>query len=211
METAMRKRLTLAAALLLLFAGATTITGAQTPPAPVEPSAAGWHTWVIGPAKDHRLPPPPDNQATVGELQQLQSAARERDAAALDQIRYWDFRSPSHRWNAILTDILTATPVSGGDGIRAFALLNVAIDDAMVAAWDSKYAHNRRRPTELDGTLTAAVTVPQSPSYPCEHSVAAGAAAAVLAHIYPNEAQRVTEAAEEASRSRVLARRSVPE
>jgi PAP2 superfamily len=201
----MRKRPPLAAALILLLACATTTTDAQTPPAPVQPGAAGWHTWVIGPARDHRLPPPPDNRVTAGELQQLQSAARQRDAAALDQIRYWDFRAPSHRWNAILTDILTANPMRGGDGIRAFALLNVAIDDAMVAAWDSKYAHNRRRPTELDGTLTAAVTVPQSPSYPCEHSVAAGAAAAVLAHIYPNEAQRVTEAAEEASRSRVLA------
>ncbi len=47
--------------------------------------------------------------------------------------------------------------------------------------------------------------MPQSPSYPCEHSVAAGAAAAVLAHLFPKDAARFAEAADEASRSRVMA------
>ena len=75
----------------------------------------------------------------------------------------------------------------------------------MIAAWDSKYAHNRRRPGEADAQLTTALPAPRSPSYPCEHSVAAGAGSAVLAHLFPKEAQRFTEAAEEASRSRVLA------
>ena len=57
------------------------------------------------------------------------------------------------------------------------------------SAWESKYAHNRRRPGEMDSGLTTAVAAPRSPSYPCEHSVAAGAAAAVIAHIYPKEAR----------------------
>jgi hypothetical protein len=84
-------------------------------------------------------------------------------------------------------------------------MLNVALHDAMVAAWDSKYAHNRRRPGDADAQLTTAMPAPRSPSYPCEHSVAAGAAAAVLAHLFPKEAARFTDAAEDASRSRVAA------
>src|SRR5262249_25532595 len=53
--------------------------------------------------------------------------------------------------------------------------------------------------------LATGLPAPHSPSYPCEHAVAAGAGSAVLAHLFPAEAQRFTAAAEEASRSRVLA------
>jgi hypothetical protein len=78
------------------------------------------------------------------------------------------------------------------------------------SAWDSKYAHNRRRPDQMDGDLVTAVAVPRSPSYPCEHSVAAGAAAAVIAHVYPKEAERVSALAEEAARSRIAAGAAFP-
>ena len=58
---------------------------------------------------------------------------------------------------------------------------------------------------EADPQLATALPAPRSPSIRREHSVAAGAGSAVLAHFFPKEAQRFTEAAEEASRSRVLA------
>ena len=90
-------------------------------------------------------------------------------------------------------------------GLRAFALLNVALADAQIAAWDSKYAHQRKRPGEVDGSLATAVPTPRSPSYPCERSVAAGAAAVVIGHLFPKDAQSLTEAAEEAALSRVQA------
>jgi len=89
-------------------------------------------------------------------------------------------------------------------------MLNVAINDAMVSAWDSKYAYNRARPGDLDARFASAIPASRSPSYPCEYSVAAGAAAAVIAHIYPAEAQRVSSAAEEAARSRVMAGAAFP-
>jgi hypothetical protein len=59
--------------------------------------------------------------------------------------------------------------------MRGFAVLHVAIYDAMVAAWDSKYAYNRKRPSEIYGSLATALPNPRSPSYPAEHAVAAGA------------------------------------
>src|SRR5262249_18340202 len=120
------------------------------------------------------------------------------------RIRYWDFWSPAYRWNEMLTDTAVAQNL-GVPVIRAFAMLNVAIHDALIAAWDSKYAYNRRWPGEADPQLATALPTPHSPSYPCEHSVAAGAGSAVLAHLFPTKAQRLTAAAEEASRSRVLA------
>jgi len=193
---------------ILLFAAcATSMTQRAAPSGAgaVDPGAGAWRTWVPGSTKDLRLPPPPDAQATAAELQQVRALAGQRDAAALVRIRRWDFWSPAHQWNDVMTDISAANPIPGGSGIRAFAMMNVAVHDALVSAWESKYAHNRRRPGELDSGLTTAVVAPRSPSYPCEHSVAAGAAAAVIAHIYPKEGARVAALAEEAAGSRIQA------
>jgi membrane-associated phospholipid phosphatase len=68
------------------------------------------------------------------------------------------------------------------------ALLSVAIYDATVAAWDSKYAYNLPRPTAFDSSLTATLPNPQSASYPSEHATVAGAASAVLAYLFPEKA-----------------------
>ena len=188
-----------------LLAGFVATASAQMAAGPIEPGAGGWRTWVLASGKELRLAPPPDAQATATESRELRTLAGQRDAAALERIRYWDFWSPAYRWNEMLTDTRVAQNLGGPDGIRAFAMLNVAIYDALIAAWDSKYAYNRRRPGEADPQLATALPTPRSPSYPCEHAVAAGAGSAVLAHLFPTEAQRFIEAAEEASRSRVLA------
>jgi membrane-associated phospholipid phosphatase len=160
---------------------------------------------VLRGGQELRLPPPPGTRETAAELEEVRRAVRQLDAAARERIAYWDFRSPAHRWNELLTDVAVAEPIGGAAGLRAFALLNVAVHDALVAAWDSKAAHRRRRPREVDPRLVPAVAVPRTPSYPSEHAVAAGAAAAVIAHVAPKSAQRAAEAAEEAARSRVQA------
>src|SRR5258708_35028864 len=90
-------------------------------------------------------------------------------------------------------------------GERALALVHVAIYDAMVAAWDSKYAYNRPRPSRLDKDFTTVIPNPHSPSYPSEHAVAAGAAAAGLAYLFPTDAQAILAQADEAGRARLLA------
>ncbi len=173
-------------------------------------NAGSWRTWVLASGREMRLPPPPDAGATAVELEQLRSLAGQRDAAVQERIRYWGFSSPSYRWNERLIDISSAKPIGGGGAMRMFAMLNVAIHDAMVAAWDSKYAYQRARPGDLDSRFASALPPSRSPSYPCEYSVAAGAAAAVIAHIYPAEAQRVSSAAEEAARSRVMSGAAFP-
>lgn len=73
--------------------------------------------------------------------------------------------------------------------------------DATIAAWESKYFYNRRRPAEVDPTLRTRVATPNSPSYPSEHA----AAAAVLSCLLPDEAAYFQALAEEAGRSRLFA------
>jgi hypothetical protein len=88
---------------------------------------------------------------------------------------------------------------------RAYALLSVAMYDATIAAWDSKYTYNRRRPTDVDPSIAPLVQVPLSPSYPCDYAVVAGAAATVLSFLFPAEAQYFRDLSEDAARSRLTA------
>jgi len=156
-----------------LVAGLVLTASAQMATGPIEPRAGTWKTWVLASGKELRLAPP-DAQATATEIQELRALAGRRDAAALARIRYWDFWSPAHRWNELLIEARVAQNRFGSDGLRAFAMLNVALHEALIAAWDSKYAHNRRRPGEADPQLATALPVPRSPSYPCERGCRRG-------------------------------------
>lgn len=169
-----------------------------------EPSAGRWRTWVISSASDYRVSPPPADQ--TGEIAWLRDFVSNRDATAMRQIRFWNSGSPNYRWVELAFNTLAQKgQLVPGPGNRALALLNVAIYDAMVAAWDAKYTYKRARPSEVDPKLSPAVETPSSPSYPSEHAVAAGAASAVLSYLFPDEAGRFNDLAEEAARSRLFA------
>ena len=172
---------------------------------PVEPEAGSWRPWVLASGRALRLPPPPAEPSAARERRELRKLGVGNDAALLERVKYWDFGSPGRRWNEMLAELSLRDGLGGVDESRAFALLNVAIYDALIAAWDSKYAYKRPRPSELDGWLAPEVTVPRSPSYPCEHAVTAGAAAAILAQLFPEDAERLTAAAHEAAGSRIAA------
>jgi len=147
---------------------------------------------------------PPDEAATEAELSELRAVAADRDAAALERIAYWDAGSPGYRWN----EIAMQETVRAGMAIESYrlmALLNAAIYDATIAAWDAKYAHTRPRPAIADAELSTAIPTPNSPSYPDEHAVTAGAATAVLAYLFPDDAERFAALATEAADSRVMA------
>ena len=117
---------------------------------PVEPGAGAWKTWVLASGSELRLPPPPDREATTAEIAELQALAAQRDGAALDRIGYWDAGAPGYRWNE---RACAQSRRLRGARTRMLALLNVAIYDATVAAWDSKYAYNRPRPAAFDASL----------------------------------------------------------
>lgn len=163
----------------------TLLTGCVPAPAapPVEPNAGSWQTWVVTDVAAVRPAAPPDQTATQSELKEVQAAVVKRIAFAQNR----------------------ATPASGPRIIRTMSLLNVAIYDAMVAAWDAKYAFNRARPSAMSPGLSVLAQHTNSPSYPSEHAVAAGAAASILGYVYPDLAQDFQAKAQEAANSRVAA------
>jgi membrane-associated phospholipid phosphatase len=172
---------------------------------PVEPNAGSWKTWLLSSGSELRIAPPPDDAASRAEIEELRSLAAGRDAAA-DRIVYWDAGAAPYRWNEIAIELSHVKNNFGGSTVgRSLALLNVAIHDAIVTAWDSKYAYNRKRPSEIDSSFSTALPNSMSPSYPCEHAVAAGAASAVLGYLFPSEAASLETMAQEAAQSRVIA------
>jgi membrane-associated phospholipid phosphatase len=184
---------------------ATEKTGTNAPSgAHLEPAAGSWKTWVLSSGRQLQVAPPPGQGATGSEITQLHALAAQRDATALNLISYWDTGSPGYRWNEIAIE----QGLKAGILLRAYrvlALVNVAIYDATVAAWNAKYTYNRPPPSAVSPTLTTVLPNPQSPAYPCEHAVAAGAASTVLAYLFPKEAQFFADKAAEAGRSRLLA------
>jgi membrane-associated phospholipid phosphatase len=162
----------------------------------VEPTAGKWKTWVIQDRSSLAVPAPPDNQRSGDEIEQIRLVQRGDTDEMREKIIYWNAGSPGYRWN----NMVTALSRQGVPPFREMALLNVAIYDATVLAWDAKYQFNRPRP---GSEVKKYIEAPLSPSYPCEHAVTAGAASVVLAYLYPDKADSFRLLADEACRSRI--------
>jgi hypothetical protein len=189
---------------LASWAGSASVAGTT------EPQVWRWQTWVIGAPDQYRVAAPPDAAATAAEIKQLKDLATQRTQAALDAIAYWNIVSPSYRWSEIAVSEALQRGLHTLLAYRDLSLLHVAIYDAIVAARDSKHAYNRPRPNAFDSTITAVAPNPTSPSYPAEEAAAAGAAASVLAYIFPDRAEFFAAKADEASRSLLVAGISYP-
>lgn len=187
----MKKRLLLLAA---IFAGVMQ-AGAQT-----EPHAGTWKTWYITSGKDYRLPAPASHKEEVATVIAQQKAL---DSAGRQQIAFWSAGAPGYRWQEMMSRLWIMD--TSNNGVLANMLLAVATYDATIAAWDTKYAYKRARPFSADARIKALTVKPESPSYPCEHSVAAGVAVAIFSKYYPHLADSVNRMAQRAMASRIAA------
>jgi membrane-associated phospholipid phosphatase len=162
---------------------------------PIEPTAGKWDLWLFNSVRGLRAAAPPGAAMTQKELRKLEGLAAQRQAL-LDRIRFWD-AGAVYRWVGIGLDMmgkfgfginpLNGAPLAGLTLNRNIALVMTSIYDATIATWDSKYAYNRLRPSQIDPRLSTAVAVPASPSYPSEHAAIAGAASTILGHLYPSQ------------------------
>lgn len=173
--------------------------------AQTEPGAGQWKTWFIPNGQTYRLPAPGSPQK---EAAQVIAAQKNMDAAARQRIEHWNTGSPGYHWTHLMDNTWMSDALN--NGILANMLLNVALYDATIAAWDSKYAHKRPRPFAADKRIKAIGPKPDSPSYPCEHSVAAGVASTLIAHFFPKMADSVRHMAADVMAARVAAGMAYP-
>ncbi len=110
--------------------------------------------------------------------------------------------TPPGHWNEIAQTVALAQGNSLEQNARLFALLNIALADAAISCWDSKYTFNRWRPVtaiqqaDLDGNpdtiadanWSSLIPAPPFPEYTSGHSTFSAAAAAVLASFYGADA-----------------------
>ena len=187
------------------FNTVTSVVHAQTGVSFIEPNTGTWKTWVLTSGSDLRPAAPPDRTATDAELKELEALVTKRDAPALDQIAFWDTGAPTYRWNELTVNETLKNNLSAAVGARMLALVNAAMYNATVAAYDAKYTYNRLRPSDLNPALQPVIPNPRTPSYPSEHAAVAGAASTVLAYLFPDNAKVYTDQAEAAAQSRLLA------
>jgi membrane-associated phospholipid phosphatase len=181
-----------------------------TPPrrvqAPFDPLAGNWRPWVIPRGDAFRLPAPPSRTsgrfvADLAELKRLSTAGR--TSQQVERARYWATDAPSLRWELFVDQELRARRWTIPAAARARAWVSVAMADAAIACWDSKYAWWLARPVTVDSTLSTVFSTPPFPSYPSGHSTMSTAAAVVMEALFPDAARTYRHLAEEASFSRV--------
>jgi membrane-associated phospholipid phosphatase len=176
----------------------------------VEPDAGNWKTWVVPNVGDLRLPAPPRGAAADAEIELIKERMRTAGPEVKAQITYWDSGSPGYRWEQLAAQELQRRNPAAPLFTRALALLNVAIYDATIVAWDSKFTYNRLPPHRLSRDIKPLVDSSNSPSYPSEHAVAAGAASAIFAYLFPDSLEKYNALAQQAAQSRVAAGANYP-
>lgn len=111
--------------------------------------------------------------------------------------------TPSGHWNKIACDLINDFHLDELRTARALALMNMAMMDAGICCWDTKYYYCLIRPWQADPKITTAVAKPNFPSYTSGHSDFSSAAAEVLDYIFPGDKSQTDSMAAEAGISRL--------
>ncbi len=83
---------------------------------------------------------------------------------------------------------------------RTLALLGTTLQDAGISCWDVKYYYYYLRPNQMNSKIKNIFGLCRNfPSYTSGHSTFSGAAAEILAHIFPDKKKEVNDMASEAS------------
>ena len=152
-------------------------------------------------------PPSTSSQQFKQEVEEVLYYSQNPTRDRMRIVHFWadgvaTYTPPGH-WNAIASDDFVKQNYSEVRWARNMALLNMALMDAAVVCWDAKFAYFNPRPSQADPRIKTLTGLPNFPSYTSGHSTFSGAAATILGHIIPANANVYTEMAREASLSRL--------
>lgn len=187
----------------------------RTPPRFRPPEFPHWGKvtpFILQSSAEFRPPPPPalDSPEYAREVEMVWRlggvASTERTAEQTLIARFWsDFSytsTPPGHWNNIARDLARKRNLPPAETARLFALLNVAMSDSGVAAWECKYHYNFWRPITAvqraeeggkppivrDPAWTSLLPSPPHPEYVSGHGAFSGAAAHILGEVFGTDA-----------------------
>ncbi len=168
-----------------------------------------WKPWVMTSGDQFRPPPPPayDSEQMKTEMAELRDFERTPTTNAI--ALFWEYGSGGRRIYWFWNDVANRAILEAGLGsdapraARAYALLNIAADDATIGCWDAKFTYWAMRPFQFDPEFKPLFTTPNHPSYPSAHSCVSTASATVLADLFPVDAAEVMALAKEATEARI--------
>ncbi len=178
---------------------------------PMLPFFGNVKAWNLTPTQitnERPLPPPSTSSDKMKEeLAEVKSFASNVTRAQTAIVHKWadgagTYTPPGH-WNDIAEEYIRDKKYSEVRAARAFALLNMALHDAGVACWNTKYFYFNPRPSQLDPSIKTTTGIPNFPAYVSGHSTFSASAAAVLSYLFPEAATDFTTMADEASNSRL--------
>ena len=179
--------------------------------APQLPLWGAVRPWLWNAGSELRAPPPPafQSQEFRDALAEVREIAETRTPAQMEIARFWadgpGTSTPPGHWNAIASQLIRDRHLTELHAARTLALVNVAMADAFIGCWDSKFFYWVVRPYQADPAITTPIGQPPHPSYPSGHACGSSAAAAVLAALFPDVADELDRMAVEACDSRVYA------
>jgi hypothetical protein len=163
-------------------------------------------------ASDYLLGPPPaltsnayaktyNEVMTVGDIN---STERPQDRA--DVATFYAVSSPTLVFNEAARQVAQQQQRTMSENARALALINMAINDSLVAAFYNKYHYNFWRPetairagdtdgnrkTEADPNFMPFIVTPCFPSYPSNHGAGSNGGAEVLRRLYGEAGHSIT-------------------
>jgi hypothetical protein len=154
--------------------------------------------------REYLLDPPPlltsrEYAKTYNEVMTVGSInSTERPQDRANVALFYAAASPTQVFNQAVQQVAQERWHSLTENARALALMNMATNDSLVAAFFNKYRYNFWRPetaihagdtddnpkTDPDPSWAPFVTTPCFPSYPSNHGSAANSAAEILRRIY---------------------------
>jgi len=159
-----------------------------------------------------RLPPPPalhtgkyaSDYNEVMLVGKSDSLFRPQDRT--DVAKFYAAASPVQVFNSAARQVSAAQGKSLSENARIFALLAMAMGDASIACWETKYHYNFWRPvtairagdsdgnagTDPDPLWLPLITTPAFPGYASGHATVSGAAVAVLGRAFGKDGHAVT-------------------
>lgn len=178
---------------------------------PMLPLFGNVRAWMMTPADIVReRPGPPPSTSSQLMAREVAEVRRYVDGATREELAIANFwadgpstPTPPGHWNFIAQPYVRKAELSEVRAARVFALLNMALHDAAVGCWETKYFYFNPRPSHMDPELKTLIGLPNFPSYTSGHSTFSGAAAEVLSYLFPSGATEFERQKEEASISRL--------